>query len=170
MSYRAFDGYTSTQTANGVDGYSITLRAQSATGTTTVGGDLILGSGNGTTRDGYVKLFAGDTEQARVAEGRFQFLSGQRLNTFSVTTTPFTIGDGYHVLFVNTSSAKTINLPANPLTGDIFYIKDVSGTANTNNITVQGNGRNIDNAASATINTTYGNLAVIYNGTTWSIL
>lgn len=172
MSYRAFDGYTSTQTASGVDGYSFTVRAQSATGTGTVGGDLILGAGNGTTRDGYVRLFAGDIEQARAVEGKFQFLTGQRVKVNTVSSTPFNILDGYYVVIVDTTAIggpSTINLPASPVVGDIYHVK-VLGTASTNNVTINGNGHNIDASATLVINTNYANTMLLYNGTTWSVL
>lgn len=56
MSHRASDGYTSTQTANGVDGYDLTIRAQNATGSPSKGGNLILAPGTGTTEDGYIRI------------------------------------------------------------------------------------------------------------------
>lgn len=67
MSYRAFDGYSAPQTANGIDGYATTIRAQSATGTTTKGGNLILGSGTGTATDGYISFRAGNVEKFKVS-------------------------------------------------------------------------------------------------------
>lgn len=66
------------------------------------------------------------------------------------------------------AGAGTINLSSTLQTGRIVIIKDGKGDANANNITVQGNGKNIDGAASKVINTAYGVLRVIYNGTEWS--
>ena len=54
-------------------------------------------------------------------------------------------GNGY---FINTTSgALTVNLPASPSAGDIMSVKDYTGTAGTNNITV---GRNSSKIRSAT--------------------
>jgi hypothetical protein len=70
-----------------------------------------------------------------------------------------------HVLLVNTAAARTITLPASPVDGQVYHIKDKSGNALTNNITIAGNGNDIDGAGSATINTDYGSLYVVYSST-----
>jgi hypothetical protein len=55
-------------------------------------------------------------------------------------------GNGY---FINTTSGPiTVNLPASPSAGDIMAVKDYTGTAVTNPITVGRNGSNIRSAAS----------------------
>lgn len=46
--------------------------------------------------------------------------------------------------FVNTSAARTLTLPASPALGDEVYVYDASGTAGTNNITVNDNGSKIN--------------------------
>jgi hypothetical protein len=54
-------------------------------------------------------------------------------------------GNGY---FVNTTSgAITVTLPATPTAGDLVGIKDYANTANTNNITIDRNGSNIQGTA-----------------------
>lgn len=169
MSYR-FDGYSSIQPNNGVDGYQVTIAAQSSTGAGTRGGDLVLRSGAGTNSAGNIRLFAGDTEVARVSGGKFVMSAGQRVTYDIVTTTPYDITDGYYVLLINTTSAKTVNLPATPANGDVYNIKDMTGNAAANNITVSGNGKNIDGVASYIMNTNYSSSVFMYNGTTWSVL
>jgi len=91
MSHRAFDGYTAPQTANGVDGYGTTIRAQSATGTTAKGGNLILASGKGTSTDGYVIFQAGDTEVLRITRSG---LANVTIDGYLHTTGNTTL-DGY---------------------------------------------------------------------------
>ena len=62
-------------------------------------------------------------------------------------TTGFTAvaGNGY---FVNTTSgAITVTLPATPTAGDLVGIKDYANTADTNNITIDRNGSNIQGVA-----------------------
>ena len=62
-------------------------------------------------------------------------------------TTGFTAvaGNGY---FVNTTSgAITVTLPASPTAGDLVGIKDYANTADTNNITIDRNGSNIQGVA-----------------------
>lgn len=63
----------------------------------------------------------------------------------------------------------TVTLPASPTTGQTFTIKDVNASAAVHNITVSGNGHNIDGLSSQTISTNYGVITVAYTGTQWSI-
>lgn len=85
-----------------------------------------------------------------------------------VTTTPFapTLTDYY--LAVNVAAPSSISLPA-ALTGTVYIIKDISGLASTNSIIVTAT-TNIDGAVSALINTDYGSITLIFNGTEWSIV
>jgi hypothetical protein len=73
-------------------------------------------------------------------------------------------------IIVNRSSGAptTITLPSSPPVGKTYIIKDGRGDAATNNITVNGNGKNIDGAASFVININYGSLSLVYNGTQWN--
>jgi phage-related tail fiber protein len=100
-----------------------------------------------------------------------QIGSAPATETRAVTAvaTNYTILPTDHTIAVTTSGAFTITLPASPATGQFFVIKDVSGSAGTNNITVSGNGNNIDGAATSTISTNYGRLRVQYTGSRWSI-
>ncbi len=69
---------------------------------------------------------------------------------------------------VITSAEFTITLPNGPV-GTIFVVKDVSGTANLNPITVV-NTVNIDGQAGATIDTSFGSLTFIYSNSAWNIV
>lgn len=98
---------------------------------------------------------------------RFAYTSSATNLTFSNTAT---IG-----AVTNTSSARTVTLPSsgsNLAAGSIFFIKDESGAAGTNNITVSVNGgvKTIDGSTSYVINTNYGSLRVYYNGTNYFII
>lgn len=73
------------------------------------------------------------------------------------------------VLIQTSGSSVTVNLPATPLNGQTITIKD-TGSALTNNITVSGNGNNIDGNATALINTNYGAIEAIFDGTEWFII
>lgn len=76
------------------------------------------------------------------------------------------------VMVVNQSvgAAFTLNLCATLQKGRIVIIKDGKGDANSHNITIQGNGKNIDGASSLVINTNYGATRLIYNGSEWSVI
>ena len=69
---------------------------------------------------------------------------------------------------VITSSEFTITLPDGP-TGTVFIVKDVSGTASINPITVV-NTMNIDGQAGATIDADYGSLTFVYSNNAWNIV
>ena len=63
-------------------------------------------------------------------------------------------GNGY---FVNTTSgAITVTLPATPTAGDLVGIKDYANTADTNNITIDRNGENIQGTANNFVISTEG--------------
>lgn len=85
-----------------------------------------------------------------------------------VTTTPFTAALTDYFLGVNIAGPSSIILPVSPL-GTVFIIKDISGNASTNTITITGLGTLIDGAANATISANFGSIQLIFNGTQWSI-
>ena len=62
-----------------------------------------------------------------------------------------------------------VALPAG-VTGTVYYIKDGTGDAATNNITITPAAGTIDGAASATINTNFGALTLAYTGAKWEII
>lgn len=64
----------------------------------------------------------------------------------------------------------TVTLPSAPYLGQTLYIKDVTGVAASQNITVSGNGSTIDGASSNVIGTNFGKLVLMYTGTQWSII
>lgn len=83
---------------------------------------------------------------------------------------PYTTIPQDNVILVDTSSARTIVPLASPTTGQIHRIKDNVGSAAANNITVTPSGKNIDGAASTTINQNWASIDIVYNGTQWNIL
>lgn len=99
--------------------------------------------------------------------------------SFTVTATSgdLSIGpsDGFVVVSVNTSTtANEITLPnaSAVSTGRIYIVKDSSGDANVNAITITPNGTDtIDGAASVTVDSSYGSLMLIGDGSSnWQIV
>ena len=88
----------------------------------------------------------------------------------SITTNYPVITSDYEISVGTLSSAITITLLASPAIGTSYIIKYANGSATAHNITINGNGHNIDNVSSFVINQNYGSLTVIFNGTTWSII
>lgn len=78
--------------------------------------------------------------------------------------------DGVIVINQTVGASITVNLSTTLNKGRVVIVKDGKGDANTNNITVAGNGKNIDGAATSVINTAYGVLRLLYNGTIWNVI
>jgi hypothetical protein len=68
------------------------------------------------------------------------------------------------------AGAFTLTLPSGANTGVSFRIKDITGSAGFKNVTVAGNGQNIDGSANYVINTAYGGAQFIYSGSQWSVI
>lgn len=86
-----------------------------------------------------------------------------------VTTAEYTATADDYFLCVDHVGQVVITLPTGIL-GTVYIVKDCSGNASVASpIIVQGNLQNVDGATS-TINTPYGSLTFIFNGTEWSIV
>lgn len=91
--------------------------------------------------------------------------------SINAAASPYTVGGtDLDIGVVTSSGAVTINLPLSPATGRRLVIMDASGLAGTNNITIQGNGHNINAASSLVLNTNYAGKMLIYNGAFWNII
>lgn len=89
-----------------------------------------------------------------------------------VNTSPYVVLATDQYLSVDCSGgAITIQLPNVPATGRVFTVKDSTGSANTNNITVTtvGGVVLIDGATTYVMNTQYSAINVIFNGTAYEI-
>jgi hypothetical protein len=95
--------------------------------------------------------------------------NGRISKTRSVTAASDTMLATDEFLICNRAGAIALALMASPETGRKIYIKDDSGAAAANNITITPAAGNIDGAASLVINTNYGSYSLIYNGTQWNI-
>lgn len=86
-------------------------------------------------------------------------------------TTNYTILSSDYVISVGTLSTPiALTLPSTPTAGDTFIIKDANGSAATHNITINGNGHNIDGSTTFVLSTNYENITVIYNSSTWMVV
>lgn len=95
--------------------------------------------------------------------------------TLPVTTTAVNLAltDTHRTVLVDSSGApRTITLPAAPLTGQLYEIRDVgvtgAGSSATNNITINRNGNTIDGvAANLVINQDGAGVVLVFDGTKW---
>lgn len=129
---------------------------------------------------GSIQRISGDLYWITPAGASVQITSGSSLNnigqltTFSPVSYPYTLlaTDISKVVLVDTSSARTLNLPAASGGEYYYYIKDATGSAQTNNITITPNGSDqIENAnASYLIDWNNGSFGLISDGTSkWAI-
>jgi hypothetical protein len=70
--------------------------------------------------------------------------------------------------FVDTSAARTLTLPANPTLGQEIIVVDASGTAGTNNITINSNSGKINGTVqNLTIDVDGAGASLIYTGSAY---
>jgi len=119
------------------------------------------------------------TNGQKVAEttpdGTFSLPLGFRLNN-ARTSSDSTLLETDAIIIVTPSgtpgSPITITLPTAPVQNQYYVIKDGTGNSVTNNITIDGNGNNIDGAGTHVINTAFASVTLTYNATLslWSII
>jgi len=96
----------------------------------------------------------------------------ERTETVITSGSSYDVQAGDYVITVNktVAGAITIALPLTPGTSRSIIVKDGKGDAATNNITIDGNGKTIDGAATYVLATDYQALEIIYNGTEWNAI
>ena len=150
-------GITQTSTSGG-SGQNLTVQAQSATGGSNNGGNLVLAGGtSGSATSGLVSIASGKlTHQITITS-----------STYSVDTNSTT--SDYVIFTDSTSNAITITLPA-PTAGRTLIIKDKTGKASTNNVTVaQHSSETIDGNNFFVLFTNYTSITLISDGSNWSL-
>jgi hypothetical protein len=96
------------------------------------------------------------------------------LETKIVTTTPYSVLNNDDVLFINVAGPSSVVLPASGTDGGkkrSYFIKDFSGNAGVNPITITSSGgKTVDGVSFAILNGGYSHIQVIYDGTNWKII
>lgn len=83
-------------------------------------------------------------------------------------TTNYNVSPSDDVISIGTiASIITVTLESAPITGRTVIIKDANGLASTYNITINGNGKNIDGNTNNIITQAYGSVDLIFNGNKW---
>lgn len=108
---------------------------------------------------GFIEKLAAALQQS---EGAPLVLTAAGPYTISGTTRNYIVKQAVPAAF-------TINLPASPSDGFLASILDGLGDAATNNITVNGNGHNINGAATFVMNFGYQAATFLWNGTQFNI-
>lgn len=114
----------------------------------------------------YISGNAG-TSTITIHDTQAQFLT----NYTAVASSPYVVLATDYYISVDTSVARTIQLPNAPTTNRIFVIKDRTGGAAANSITVTtvGGAVTIDGAVSYTMNVNFAAIQLAWNGVSYEI-
>lgn len=86
-------------------------------------------------------------------------------NSSTITTTYQVLASDQRLYIDSSGGAFTITLEASPTTNRVLEIIDSVGSCGTNNVTIAGNGKNINGSASGVITSNYESWSILYNGT-----
>lgn len=135
----------------------------------TAGNWNIFGNGattSGTSTTGTNLLTTGSASTLTVSPTQAQFMTNRTV----VSATPYAVlATDYYLAITTSSLAITVNLPASPGTNRLFIIKDLSGNAATNNITIVPSSGTIDGQASYIMNSNYQAIQLLFNGTNYEV-
>ena len=138
--------------------------------------DVIFVVGNGISASGisaagniYVTGNAA-TNTETINQTQAQFMTNYTSIAFGAS--PYTVlGTDYYISCVSSGGAITIKLPNAPTTNRLFIIKDKSGDATVNNISITtvGGSVTIDGQTTYTLAGNYGAVQLLFNGTSYEI-
>lgn len=95
-----------------------------------------------------------------------------RTETIVTVAGTYIVQPSDYVITINKTVPEitSVTLPASPAASRSLIVKDGAGNAASYNITLDGNGKNIDGQATQILNVDYEALEIIYNGTEWNII
>lgn len=97
-------------------------------------------------------------------------LDGGHVHKVTLSTGNYTLTSADYAVIVSALFSNSVTLPTSPMNGQTFVIKDGSGNAQSNNITINGNGKTIDGNSTILLRNNYASFTLSYNGTQWSVL
>jgi hypothetical protein len=91
-----------------------------------------------------------------------------------VNSSLYLVAGDDEIIMVDNFGPTTVILPSDDISkskGRVLYIKDYSGKAKTNLITIMSSGKKtIDGVSSMTLDNGYAYMQVVYDGTNWKII
>lgn len=94
-------------------------------------------------------------------------LSSRAYFVTDVTAATYIAAKADHFISVNRAGVVAITLTDNPYRGQVQIVQDASGLASSNIITVSPASGAINGQSFAQIQTDFGRVSFLYNGTTW---
>lgn len=168
----ASNNNTSSGAQAGLTGAVINIASSAGVITSTANQAIIYNSSGTVALQGHAghSLIANTTTVASTSTSKFITNVGRRIATRTVTAN-YTVTTSDEVIIVGAIAAGiTITLPSSPTAGDVYVIKDQLGNSDIFQITVDGNGNNIDGASTYVINTEFTSITVVFANGTWSII
>lgn len=100
-----------------------------------------------------------------------ELFNGLTLTRSAISSSPYDVTNGELFLSVDTSAARTIRLPNSPRENQIFIVKDRTGSAASNNITVTTPGGVVtfDGSTSYVLGINYGSVMFLWNSTSYEV-
>jgi hypothetical protein len=126
-------------------------------------------SGSGTSTAGNM-ITSGSGSTLTVNSTEAQFMTNYTSVAFGAS--PYTaLATDYYISCVSSGGAITIKLPNAPTTNRLFIIKDKSGNASVDNISITtvGGAVTIDGETTYTIAGNYGSITLLFNGVSYEI-
>ena len=121
---------------------------------------------------GIPQQIVNDNDNINIGSGN-QIIGGggnpSPVSVTDVTTATYTALPTDYMLCVLTNGPVTITLPTGIL-GTVYIVKDCFGDADNNPITIQGTGGELVDGSTATINSSFGSIQLIFNGSEWSVV
>jgi hypothetical protein len=117
-----------------------------------------------------LELYGNANKGFQVTSGYSEFLRGLVLKrTAQASSANAAITDIY-IGVTNTSAPRTITMfNSGRMTGMTFIIKDESGGAGNNHITIDGNGANVNGSSTLIIRKNYGSAAIMWDSAKWVV-
>jgi len=99
--------------------------------------------------------------------GNIDIAGSQTVGLTTPGSYPYQVLISDNIILASSSVPNTITMLASPQTGSVLTVKDSTGLASTNNITISGNGKLI-NGSPTFVMTSSGQTAIfLYNGSSW---
>jgi hypothetical protein len=119
-----------------------------------------------------IDLYAGSYSAISVLPEDIRFNLGQVCRTIETITDCQVITLDYLISVGTLTQPITVTLPPVNVNGKIFVIKDTNGSAETYNITIDGNGFNIDDSPTKVIDINYASIQLVFNNVVnkWMII